>query len=76
MEYILFYAAACLILFALAAWHVQQDDDVTVGDALVLLLMTFVPPLNVLMLVFIVSNRFSASGSNFSDRVLIPRKRK
>lgn len=75
MGYIL-YIAACLFLFIYAIWHTRQDDDVTVSDAILLLLMSFVPPLNGLMLVVIVTHRFSASGSDFSDRVLIPQRRK
>lgn len=76
MTFLYLYAAMCFSLFAFMLWPARKDDDITVGDAFVALLLAFLPPINLALLTAAIMHGFHASGANFSDRVFIHRKRK
>jgi hypothetical protein len=72
----LLYLIGCCLFYSFLLYHAAEDDEVTVGDAFNIMLVAFVPPVNVLAIIAIIRHGFTASGSEFSDRVLIQRKRK
>lgn len=72
----IFYIAGCFAFAAYLLFHAPEDDDVTVSDGLRIVLIAFLPPLNLLAIAAIFLYRFKASGSDFSDRILLPRRRR